>query len=276
MASIGFGAHGGKPGGRPEGALSLELLDQLFERDLAAGAVGHSLSPGPMESQCFPKTLPAADAAGATEAGSGLSGGAAEVDTAGIETEANRGASGAAPEIDTGFSGVGVDVDVGMAAIMNRGTSGAASQADNGISVGATDGNSGITGDATEVHGGKAGLTEVATVPRKSPTMSAAETLPFSPGSQLFATVAAKAATPPADIRQVAAPAKLPLDSDMKPQRLSPAFTEAVGSSIAMAPPAASVECAMSGSMADLAVDEAAPGLPLEACPAAAEYEQAP
>ncbi|BDA46258.1 hypothetical protein COCOBI_08-3500 [Coccomyxa sp. Obi] len=284
--SHGFGAHRGKPAGRPEGALSLELLDQLFERDLAASAVGHSFPPGPMESQCFPKTLPAADAAAdATEADSGLSGAAAGLNTAAVETEADCGASGAASQMNSGSSGVEVEMDMGVAAIgteLNRGPSGAGSQVDNGISGGATEMNSGVAGGATEVRGGKAGLTtEVATgiaaVPIKSPTVSAAEKLPFSPSSQLFATVAAKAASPSADIRQVVVPVKLPLDSDLKPQRLSLAFSEAAGSSVALAPPTATAKCAMSGSVASLAVDEAAPGDPLgcEARPPAPEYGQA-
>lgn len=270
--STGFG-----PAGRPEGALSLELLDQLFERDLAAGAVGHSFPPGPMESQCFPKTLPAADATDATEVDSGLSGGAAELDTAGIETGASRVASGAASEMNSAFPGVEVDMDTDVAAIgtevispdqfMNRETFGAASPVDNGTSRGAPEINSGIAGGATEVLSGKAGLTlasGIAMVPQKSPTTSVAEKLPFSPGSQLFATVAAKAASPTVDICQVVVPAKLPLDSDLKPQRLSSAFTDAAaGSSIALAPPAATVECAMAGSKASLAVNEAAPGIAL-------------
>ena len=284
-ALIGFGANGVEPAGRAEGALSLELLDQLFERDLAAGAVGHSFPPGPMESQCFPKTLPGADAtADATEVDGGLWGGAAELDTAGGETEAHRGASRAASETTSEFPGVEAGMDVKMTVVeaeLNREPCEAASQAKDGIFAGATQMNSGSAGAATVVRGREAGLmTEraggIAVVPQKSPAASVAEKLPFPPNSQLFATVAAKAASPPADICQVVVPAKLPLDSDLKPQRLSSAFTEAAGSSVAPAPPAATVKCAMSGSVDSSVMLEAAPGMSTSSAvrSATAEYGQ--
>ena len=121
-------------GHAPEETLSLELLDQLFERDLAGG---ESVPPGPMESQCVPKPLPLADAWEGTEV-------------------------------------------------------------------------SNWEGTETNIPSAQTSPTQVA------------DKLPFSPGSRLFAAVAARAAAPLSP-----AQAQVPLDSDLKPQRLSPAFGEA-------------------------------------------------
>lgn len=194
----GGGDTAGEPAGRAreEGTLSLELLDQLFMRDLAAGALREAVPPGPMETQCVPKALPLLDA----------------WKTAGCADDAAQKSptSIALPLLDA-WEGRDSPVDAAP----------------------------------------------------KSPSPSVVgEKLPFSPGSRLFAAVAARASA-----------VQVPLDSDLKPLRLSSAFGEAAAACSLPAPSAAAATSAMFVSSSDAAASGTAHDTPETPAEAAEELQ---